>query len=680
MGFLWAPPTFAHAILIRSSPRDGARLDTSPPQVALVFSEAVQPQLSAAEVLDPSGKVRSLRSEVTEDGRTLVVFLPPLPQGSYAVRWRVLSRVDGHLTTGFVVFGVGVEPGRGGSEQDRPPPLRVVVRWSAYAAILVLAGLSAFGNLVLRFTLPAPADAALRRLTGIAALATLLTTPLELAFFLDGASVAQAARLLALSPTGPALGFRMAAAAAFLVPDAAWARWSLPLAALLLFSATLGSHAWGGGVLMALADWVHLAAASIWIGGIVGLLTVLRTGRVYRLHATQAVLRFSWWAGWSSGAAALSGVYMAVRELSSPAGFLTTDWGRLLAGKLVLVLILVISGAVNRYGLLPRLTPENPKEGVLARIQRMVALEAAVGTLVLLAVGALTITPTARTVQLRTIPPPTLALAGVSEGLRIGLRITPAEPGWNRFEVTVHRPDGAPVDADRVMVRLWKLDEEVLPAAVRLTREGSGRYAAEGGTLALPGYWEAQVVLRRRGRPDVSASFPLRLGTFRLRSDVEALRLLHQAQEAMKAVHTWRETEQITDGAGNAVVTRYAFQKPDRVRFEVQGGMRAILVGRNRYVWTDRGWVREALPVPFEAQGVAGYLKNPTRAQLGRRGTCGDEPCRVVLWDSPDGLASFAAWIGERTHRPHRLFMSAPAHYMVTLPRDFNTAQEVMPP
>lgn len=682
-GLLVASPVRGHAVLLRSSPPAGTRLEGSPRQVVLLFSEAVHPGLSTGEVLDPSGKVRSLRSEVAGDGRTLRILLPPLPKGSYVARWRVLSRVDGHLTTGMLGFGVGVMPNRGGTESDRPPPLRVGIRWVAYTAQVSLAGLAAFWHLVLRplgTALPEPADAAFRRIPRAAALAVLATTGLEVALLLGGLSLALGVQLLTSGPSGWALILRMGAAGVFLGPDAIRKRWSLPVVALLLLASTLSSHAWGDGALAALADWTHLAAASVWMGGLVGLLILLGAGRAYRTHAAQATLRYSRWAGWSLLVVVLTGAYMAARELPLPGGSLGTEWGTWLLGKLALVAALVALGVVNRYRNVPQLASGTPRERALLRIRRVTRAEAVLGAAVLLAVGVLTITPTARTVQMRTLPPRTLTLAAVSDGLQVVLRVTPGEPGWNRFEVALRGPDGAPVDADRVMVRLWKLDEETLPTTVRLSREGPGRYAEEGGELGLAGYWQAEVVLRWRGKPDVSASFPLRAGEFSLRSELEAFRILRRAREAMEASRTWREVEQITDGSGNVVVTRYSFQKPDRVRFEVQGGMRAILVGRDRYVWTGRGWSRDTLPEPFVAQGVAGYMRNPARAQVGRRASCGEEPCRVVLWESPDGLASFAAWIGERTHRPMKLLMSAPAHYMHTQLQDFDGAEEVRSP
>jgi hypothetical protein len=51
-----------------------------------------------------------------------------------------------------------------------------------------------------------------------------------------------------------------------------------------------------------------------------------------------------------------------------------------------------------------------------------------------------------------------------------------------------------------------------------------------------------------------------------------------------------------------------------------------------------------------------------------------------VLWESPDGLASFAAWVGDRTHRVYKLLMWAPAHFMTSVLGDFDSPVRVEPP
>ena len=50
-----APPASAHALLVSSSPADGAVLATSPAQVVLHFSEAVQVRPGGMRVLDVNG-------------------------------------------------------------------------------------------------------------------------------------------------------------------------------------------------------------------------------------------------------------------------------------------------------------------------------------------------------------------------------------------------------------------------------------------------------------------------------------------------------------------------------------------------------------------------------------------------------------------------------------------------
>lgn len=165
-----------------------------------------------------------------------------------------------------------------------------------------------------------------------------------------------------------------------------------------------------------------------------------------------------------------------------------------------------------------------------------------------------------------------------------------------------------------------------------------------------------------------------------MRSDLEAFRLLRRAQQAVGLLRTWRETEQTTDGAGNLVVTRYTYARPDRMAFEIVGGMRGVLVGSDRYLWTGRGWQRDRLPEPFRARGPALYMENPLRAALGRRDPCPEGNCRVVLWESPDGLTTFAAWVGERTARVHKLLMWAPGHVMTSVLEDFDAPVRVIPP
>ena len=96
-----------HALLVRASPPKRAVLRDPPKQVELWFNERLEPAFAALSVLDQSGAtVGGGRAIVEADERKrLILVLPPLPSGSYTVRFRVLS-VDGHVAEDSFGFSV----------------------------------------------------------------------------------------------------------------------------------------------------------------------------------------------------------------------------------------------------------------------------------------------------------------------------------------------------------------------------------------------------------------------------------------------------------------------------------------------------------------------------------------------------------------------------------------------
>jgi hypothetical protein len=103
-------------------------------------------------------------------------------------------------------------------------------------------------------------------------------------------------------------------------------------------------------------------------------------------------------------------------------------------------------------------------------------------------------------------------LTAPARDLHIRLAITPAQAGWNRFDAMVTERDDRPVVSDaRVMVRV-QLDQRIDPTTVGLAYQGQGGYVAEGGQLAVPGWWEVDAIVLCRGQLDVATTFPLFLG------------------------------------------------------------------------------------------------------------------------------------------------------------------------
>ena len=97
----------AHAMLDHASPPVGSSVATAPSEVRLQFTEKLEPAFSTIRVFDRAGRqVDKQDKQMDADGTVMRVSLPPLPNGTYRVRWRALS-VDTHATEGDYTFEVG---------------------------------------------------------------------------------------------------------------------------------------------------------------------------------------------------------------------------------------------------------------------------------------------------------------------------------------------------------------------------------------------------------------------------------------------------------------------------------------------------------------------------------------------------------------------------------------------
>jgi len=95
---------FAHVHLKKSTPAEGAVLQSAPSQIVLTFSE---PALVTALSIQQAGKAKqSLGPLPTEAAQTLTVASPGLTAGSYVVTWRAVSP-DKHVMSGTLHFRVG---------------------------------------------------------------------------------------------------------------------------------------------------------------------------------------------------------------------------------------------------------------------------------------------------------------------------------------------------------------------------------------------------------------------------------------------------------------------------------------------------------------------------------------------------------------------------------------------
>jgi copper transport protein len=131
--------------------------------------------------------------------------------------------------------------------------------------------------------------------------------------------------------------------------------------------------------LMVAADLSHVAAGSIWFGGLIGLVISLR--RLSDRPRDGAVLlgRFSTLAAWLLGLLTLTGTILAWRILKSWHNFFFTDFGRILIVKIGVVALVAAIAGWNRYRLMPAVLADSgftERRTAASAMQRTIRLEA----------------------------------------------------------------------------------------------------------------------------------------------------------------------------------------------------------------------------------------------------------------------------------------------------------------
>ncbi len=175
---------------------------------------------------------------------------------------------------------------------------------------------------------------------------------------------------------------------------------ALLLAALALALVSGSSHAAAitPGTLRAVAvDVAHLVGTGLWLGGLVALALLLQaTGRdddaESRAYAVRAARRFSRAALLVMLVLMASGVMNAIAQVESIAGLAGTTHGRLLLGKLAVLVPILVLAAVNRTRILPALSGPD----AMRRLAAFVGLEAVLALVLLGLAAAMTLTTPAR--------------------------------------------------------------------------------------------------------------------------------------------------------------------------------------------------------------------------------------------------------------------------------------------
>lgn len=392
----------AHASIQGSSPSPRERFDRAPREVAISFDQSVQVFPGGIRVYDEEGDVLSNAVGTRDDGRTIVAGVRSLERGPYTVRWQALS-ADGHKVAGVFTFGVGVAAPPPSEAYGAKGPTRSadVVRWLYFVSLALLIGGLGFRLLVLDGPLPSRLERGMTVATlvggvaavevGIAAFLLRAQDALQLPFgtFLYGdlSPFAYGTRF-GLAFVVMTLGLAVVLALVFLewLTERRVLLWpAFALSLLLASGLSLSGHSAvdrGASAWSQMADWAHLVTASLWAGGLVMLLLVFVTAPELRRRAFAGFARM---APVLIAVLVAAGTYLSILRLPSLDDLWTTSYGQVLLVKLALVGIALAWGAVHHFVVEPRLD----RPGVMTRLPRSLAGEAAVGMAVLLLAAVL---------------------------------------------------------------------------------------------------------------------------------------------------------------------------------------------------------------------------------------------------------------------------------------------------
>jgi copper transport protein len=476
-------------------------LQEPPKEIRLWFDETISPKFSTAQVFDiHSQPIEGVTTRtVPSDPTVLIIVLPELAEGSYSVLYGVLSQVDGHISKGVVVFGIGEgmtpDMPAGSTSEPLPPLVETMLRWINFSLLAALIGSLSMAAFVLTPSSEAALSQQKTNHVRRSARARVLSWALisgGLALLVGfGLLYWQTLTVLHTLPQGVGFGEVLGQ----VVLGSRWGRFwiarQVVLASLLAVTAVLRQHGdasskpqpshtfphrfrWIIAALLSMSlltiqalighaaaltentqvavvvDIVHLGAASLWVGGllalVVGLLPLLirnHTEFTALVHATWKP--FSLIAVISVGLLTGTGLYSAGRQVASVDALLTTVYGKALLGKVGLVLFIGAIGFVNSMLLHPGVAAvvakllRRPAGWTLLSIRQfpiLVVAEVSLGIGVLLLTGFLTGTRAPRGIEY-TIAPEAIpnALTEAVDDLIITISAKPNRPGQNVFTV-----------------------------------------------------------------------------------------------------------------------------------------------------------------------------------------------------------------------------------------------------
>jgi copper transport protein len=512
---LLAGPASAHASLLKTDPTEGSILAKAPATATFTFNEQVGSEQGGVHVFSAAGKELEADSHV-EDAKLIVDLPSGMDKGTFIVAWRVIS-ADGHPIAGSLSFSVG--------EPSTTVSSKAAVAESSPKFVIAVLGVSqaftylgVFGccGLIVFLLLMLPRErgldqlrARLLDLAGWFAWVTLIANFVLLPFnslvqhgtglgdlwksqTWSDASGSQAVSALLL------IGGTSIAVSLMTRGDRVKTPMTLSVVGVTLLSLSLVGHTrsvyplW----LMVAADVSHVAAGSIWFGGLIGLVIGLRRLTERPRIAAEMLGRFSGYAGFLLAAVAITGSILGWRILENWYNLFHTDFGIVLLVKVGFVGVVALVAAYNRFRLMPVVLADAgfaDRRTTTTALQKTVRVEALLLVVVLGLTGFLVDRSPVQSTSAAQLPGgyDSSTFTGQTGNVKVVAVLKPAQTGDNTITLQLQDSEGDPIEP--AALPTLSLAEGTLGLGDQaLTNVDSGTYTASV-LIPKPGTWTLSV-------------------------------------------------------------------------------------------------------------------------------------------------------------------------------------------
>ena len=582
-----------HAIPDRYTLEPNSKLETSnsfPSRISILFSERPDPNVSYIHVTNSDGKrIDNNNFNITgEYGReaTVTVNKNAVREGIYSISWSTLSLDDGHVARGTYVVGVGhalatnnISNNVTDSNTIYSPVIAILkipiiigqvyllgfifsqiliwkdIRGKEVRDIIDVISMQKFTISIILFTIT----------IGVAA--TLI--PLIQSLIISETQ-SEYTKILALLYFGTSNGqiWIIRVSICFIIAFVAYyygrvvkyrtkdsysitnaAKRKILLYILLFFTIifiatnSITSHSasiesWPQ--LGILADFVHLIAVSVWIGGLMYILYIVFSnvltisknisGRAEQICSQPKDIillilsRFSIISTICVGVVGVTGLSLAWLHIQTLDELVVSDYGKTLIIKLCLVLPVIILGGyhqfwiskVSRIFIVKREYTEPNSIKSLASLKRTIKIECILASGVLCVASFLTVTTPPEAVQnnevINNIPngmissdiPHVFTRSLETQRTPIMFEISPFVTGYNNFTISLLGNNEIIAQISKASIEFRKTDLSLGPIYATLTRINNTAYSINGGYLSQAGEWDVKIVLKRINSYDLN--------------------------------------------------------------------------------------------------------------------------------------------------------------------------------